>query len=99
MDLQIHINIIPMSKEEMLLKFGVLEKESGEMHCYPDDVYVAMDEYAKQQSIAFHAWMKKCQWSPLVSTIPGPDIYAPEDSDQRLTIEQLYTLFLQQQIK
>jgi len=75
----------------MLLKFGVLEKESGEMHCYPDDVYVAMDEYAKQQAIAFGEWMAENARDPFCD---GGWFYYIKSLPAVYAIDQLYTLFL-----
>jgi hypothetical protein len=86
-----------MTKEE-ILKQAVVDNpiiKQGLVITYPAKALdVAMDEYAQQQAIAFAEWMVRCQWSPIVTSIPGPPIYAPEDSSERLTLEQLYSLFL-----
>lgn len=53
-------------------------------------IYAAMDEYAQQQSIAFADWVSKYGW------LDSDEYFKHlENSDEGLTNEQMYQLFLQ----
>lgn len=59
-------------------------------------VYAAMDEYAKQQSIAFGKWLSSGEMVLEPSAwVPG-DWYSDKD-DRNYTTEQLYDIFISKQ--
>lgn len=46
------------TKAEILEKFGIIDS-CNEVHCLPDELYPAMDEYAQQQAQEFAEWIAK----------------------------------------
>lgn len=83
-----------MTKEEILLK-----REAGnDAGVYPDEeIYKAMDEYAKQQVIAFTNWTtsSECMYS-CSDEDQWTNIHNPHES---ITTEQLHDQFIEQQNK
>lgn len=81
-----------MTKEEILLN-----REAGnDAGVYPDEeIYKAMDEYAKQQVIAYCEWYLSIGYLPKVKSV---DDYKPGESYMK-SHEKLYKEFLEQQNK
>ncbi len=80
-----------MSKEEIMLEY----EPKDDAGVYDDEqIKSMMEEYAQQQAVLFAEWMIRAGWSPIVTSIPGPPVFVHEDSDQRLSLSDLYNLFL-----
>ncbi len=82
------------SKEEVLLKFYTREMSEPYGHVPTDVIYKAMDEYAKQECIAFAQWIdENCSTS-----FNTNDKYILNDWVEKkieFTREQLYELYNQ----
>jgi len=76
-----------ISKEEILDKY-----DGYKVHATvsKDCAYKAMDEFGKQQSIAFAEWIIKTNWGE-------KDTWGKYDTSPIPTTEQLYELFLKTQ--
>lgn len=63
-------------------------------------VYKAMDEYAKQQTIAFDVWKRENKWFSFENNGYWYQIFEVGTSrSHKLTTEQLYNQFIEQQNK
>jgi hypothetical protein len=78
-----------MTKEEILDKYGRLI--SG-------PALQAMEEYAKQQAIAFGIWIHKEGWVQSSDNLVTDNLWYHEDNDETyLTTQQLHDLFIEHQ--
>ena len=80
-----------MTKEEILAKhYPDFDEESGWMFDGPvSEVFKAMDEYAKQQSIEFAKFIVDGTWDNVAGDYDGIVSFEKEP-------DELYNLFLQQ---
>lgn len=87
----------PLTKEEILRKYNLHDfKELGDKvnNCITtySATFASMDEYAKQQSIAFANWYVKEGWE---SSTVNRELWFNMDYEERLSTEQLYNLFVE----
>ena len=85
-----------MTKEEILDKHHNLNL--GMLSITEKQIQAAMDDYAKQEAIAFRKWMEDGKWN-LHMGFSTPTYYQEPPTTGKHTffaIEQLYSLFLEQ---
>lgn len=85
-----------MTKEEILDPFRKMS-DSSTSWVYEEDAIKAMDEYAKQQAIAFMNWTlsSDCDTYSCTDENQWTNIFTSEN----ITTEQLYNQFIDQQNK
>jgi len=91
------------TKEEILKKYGCINSVI-EVHCYPEELYVPMNNYAEQQAILFAVWLRENRWFHYEN---GKWYYTFEqgtaihkktyDKNYIKTSEELYKIFLIEQ--
>lgn len=82
-----------MTKEEILLKetSGIFDEYEGGI----TGIFGAMDEYAKQQAVAFDEWKADNKWAQSMHN----NFFFKEHTTQYKTSRDLYNLFIESQNK
>jgi hypothetical protein len=88
-----------MNKEAILTNHGEAWEYSNQLQVCPlVEAHNAMDEYAKQQAIAFGIWIHKEGWVQSSDNLVTDNLWYHEDNDETyLTTQQLHDLFIEHQ--
>lgn len=81
-----------MTKEEVLLKTRGLSYFEDTMG-FHNAMFEAMDEYAKQQAVAFDEWKADNKWAQSMHN----NYFFKEHTTQYKTSRDLYNLFIERQ--
>ena len=85
------------SKEEILKNYLIEVKKTGE-HIYNSGVKYAMEEYANQEAIEFAKWYFDTDWG-LTEDEEEPGHYLNIDTEEKMTLDEIYSLYQTQKEK
>jgi len=81
------------SQKQFLGSKGAEALANEEVSGIVSDVYAAMDEYAKQQDIAFAKWIAKNRWDVYFEDVTNQEIWMCPTNQEGITTEELHNLF------
>jgi hypothetical protein len=87
-----------MTKEQIIDSFLDDAQRHGSKSITWDQIKGMMEEYAKQQAIAFGIWIHKEGWVQSSDNLVTDNLWYHEDNDETyLTTQQLHDLFIEHQ--